>query len=59
MLTLILHIFIGSTLAGTAIVAALVSGFDTLQPILIAAAIGFLASIPVSWIVARKIMDRR
>lgn len=58
-LTLILHIFIGSTLAGSAVIAALASGYDTLQPILIAAAVGFVASIPVSWYVARQISAKR
>ena len=55
-LMLILHIFLGSTLAGSAIVAALVMGYDTLTPILIAAGIGFVASAPVSWAVARAII---
>ncbi|WP_299851610.1 CTP synthetase [uncultured Roseovarius sp.] len=54
-LALILHLFIGSTLAGSAVIAALASGHDTLIPILIAAAIGFCAAFPVSWAVARKL----
>ncbi len=54
-LFLILHIFIGSTLAGSAVVAALALGHDTLVPILISAAAGFVAAFPVSWVVARKI----
>ena len=33
----VLHLFIGSTLAGSFVIAALAAGFDTLQPILIAA----------------------
>jgi len=36
-------------------VIALVMGLDTLQPIVIAAAIGFLLSIPASWLVAKQI----
>ena len=58
-LALILHLFIGSTLAGSAVVASLASGYDTLMPILIAAAVGFVAAIPVSAIVAKKIYDGR
>lgn len=58
-LVLILHIFIGSTLAGSAVVAALTLGFDTLVPILVAAALGFVAAIPVSWLVAREIAKLR
>ena len=54
-LVLIIHIFIGSTLAGSAVIAALTLGFTTLVPILIAAGVGFLAAFPVSWIVAQKI----
>lgn len=58
-LSLILHIFIGATLAGSAVIAALASGYDTLQPILIAAAVGFVASIPINWYVARQLSSRR
>src|SRR6056297_651131 len=58
-LFLILHLFIGSTLAGSLVIAALASGYDTLQPILIAAGIGFVAAFPVSWIVSKKLYDLR
>lgn len=54
-LTLILHIFIGSTLAGSAVIAALAAGYGTLTPILIAAAMGFVLSFPLSWYVARQL----
>lgn len=54
-LTLIMHIFIGTTLAGIGVVVALVMGLDTMQPILIAALIGYVISIPASWFVARAI----
>ena len=57
-LFLIVHIFVGATLAGSAVVAALTFGFDTLQPVLIAALIGFLAAFPVSWYVAKQIHER-
>jgi len=43
------------TLAGIFVVAALATGNDTLQPILVAAAAGFLLAIPASWFVAREI----
>jgi predicted PurR-regulated permease PerM len=55
-LVLIIHIFLGSTLAGSAIVAALTLGYDTLTPILIAAAVGFIAGIPASWAIARRLL---
>ncbi|MEV8465183.1 CTP synthetase [Fluviibacterium sp. DFM31] len=54
-LALLLHIVIGATLAGTVIVVALVLGYDTLTPILIAAGLGFLAAIPASIVVARAL----
>lgn len=57
-LLLILHIFIGSTLAGTAVIAALSLGYDTLTPILVTAAVGFVAGFPLSWIVAKKLQDQ-
>jgi predicted PurR-regulated permease PerM len=54
-LTLILFSIISTTLMGTGIVAALTLGKDTLTPILIAAALGFVLAIPASWLVARQI----
>jgi predicted PurR-regulated permease PerM len=54
-LTLILFSMISPGLMGTALVIALTMGMDTLTPILIAAALGFVLAIPVSWLVARQI----
>lgn len=54
-LALILHLLIGSSLAGAAVIAALVLGLDTLKPILVAAAVGFVAAVPASWVVARRL----
>ncbi|RBI75680.1 CTP synthetase [Roseovarius sp. TE539] len=53
----ILHLFIGSTMAGSAVIAALVMGHDTLNPILVAAGLGFLAAFPVTYVVTRKLMS--
>lgn len=53
----LLYSLIGTTLAGSAIVVALVMGFDDLTGILGAAVIGALAALPVSWLVARKLYD--
>ena len=58
-LALILHLFIGSTLAGIGVIAALVSGLDTLNPILISAAAGFILSVPVTWLVTRQLWQNR
>ncbi|HBD91665.1 MAG: CTP synthetase [Rhodobacteraceae bacterium GWE1_64_9] len=54
-LMLVIFSMASTALMGAFIVAALTMGQDTLQPILIAAALGFVAAIPVSWFVARQI----
>ncbi|WP_375175438.1 CTP synthetase [Pseudooceanicola sp.] len=51
----ILYSLIGTTLAGSAVIVALVSGQDRLWPIVIGAALGFLAALPVTYLVAKKI----
>ena len=56
-LGLIMHLFIGSTLSGVAVIVALVSGQDTLIPILIAAALGFIAAIPATYLMTKKVMS--
>lgn len=55
MLFFFLHIFIGATMAGSGVIAALSLGYGTVGPILIAAAIGFVAAFPVTWVVQRRI----
>ena len=54
-LAMILHLFIGATLSGVAVIAVLVAGLTTLTPILAAAAAGFVAAFPVSYLVARQL----
>ena len=54
-LAMMLYSLIGTTLAGSAVVVALVIGQDTLRPILIAAALGFIAALPVAWAVAAQL----
>ena len=44
------------TLMGIAVVVALVIGQDTLTPIMVAASLGLVASVPVSWLVARQLL---
>ncbi|QGX99161.1 CTP synthetase [Roseovarius faecimaris] len=56
-LSLILHLFIGSTLGGMGIVAALVLGYGTLFPILAGGLAGFLAAFPVSYVIAKKLYE--
>lgn len=52
-----LHIFIGSTLAGSFVIAVLSMGLTTPAHIIIAAVLGFVAGLPVSWFVAQKIRE--
>lgn len=53
----ILFSLISTTLMGTAVVVALTMGQDTLKPILVSAAIGFVSAIPITWYIAKKIME--
>ncbi|ROU03587.1 CTP synthetase [Histidinibacterium lentulum] len=55
-LAVTLHSLIGTTLAGSLVTAVLVAGYGTLAPILAAAALGFLAAIPASLLVAKRIL---
>lgn len=53
----ILYSLIGTSLAGTLVIAALTLGFGTLQPIVAAAAIGFVLALPATWIITKMIID--
>lgn len=54
-LTMILYSMIATAMAGTGVIAVLTAGYDTLWPILIAAAVGAALAVPVAWAVARQI----
>ncbi|MEF3046858.1 CTP synthetase [Pseudotabrizicola sp. L79] len=54
-LMMLMFTIVSTSLMGAAIVVALTMGLDTLRPILMAAAIGFVVAIPVSWFIARQI----
>ena len=54
-LTLILHIFTGATLSGTAIILALVLGATSATAIIAAALAGFVIAFPASWWIAAAI----
>lgn len=56
-LGLIFHLFIGSTFAGSAVVAALALGQDTAPPIVLSALVGFVISVPVSLWVAKTVLS--
>lgn len=51
----ILFSLIATTLAGTAIIAVLTAGYVTLIPVVSAAALGALAAVPVTYLIAREI----
>ncbi len=50
-----LYSIIGTSLAGSFVIAALVTGYDTAVPIIVAAAVGAVLGLPVSYFVARAI----
>lgn len=54
-LMMTLFSMIATTLMGVGVVIALTTGYDTLQPIVIAAVVGFVLAIPVSWFVAKQL----
>ena len=56
-LALVIFSILSVTCMGIAIVVTLVAGFDTMVPIVVAAALGLVASVPASWMVARQIAD--
>lgn len=54
-LMMMIFSMVATTLMGIGVVIALTSGYDTLRPILIGAAVGFVAALPVSWAIARRL----
>jgi len=56
-LVFILHLFIGATLAGVGLVAALVMGLDSMWALGGAVLAGFVLAFPVSWVVAQAMRD--
>ena len=54
-----LYSIIGTTMAGILIIAALTAGYDTLVPIIIAAGIGAVAGLPISYLVAQAIIKNK
>ncbi len=54
-LAMTLFSMIATTLMGTFVVVALVTGYDTLVPLVTAAALGLVVSVPASWLIARAL----
>lgn len=55
LLARILYSLIAATLSGSGVVLVLVAGYDSLWPILIAAAAGAVLAAPISYVLARKL----
>lgn len=51
----VLHAVVSTTLMGVGVTAVLAANMQGWKPIVIAAAIGFVVALPVSWLIARKI----
>lgn len=58
-LATILYSVIATTMAGSFFIAALVIGYDTMVPILVAVALGVVMAIPISYLVARAIISNK
>lgn len=58
-LALILHAVVATALMGAAVTGVLAAGMVTTWPITLAALGGFVASIPISWLVARAIVRQQ
>lgn len=54
-LMMILFSMVATTLMGVGVIIALTTGFVTLEPILLAAAIGFVLAVPVAWLIAKQL----
>lgn len=54
-LAMTLYTIIGSTLAGICVIIALTTGNDTLQPLLVAAAIGAALGLPAALYIAKQL----
>jgi hypothetical protein len=57
-LAVVIYIFLGPTLAGAAIVAALTMGLFDTASVLAAAVAGFVLALPASWVVAKQIDNK-
>ncbi len=58
-LAIMLYAIIATTLAGSLIIAALTAGYDTMVPILLAAALGAVAAMPVSYLIAQAVITNK
>ncbi len=54
-IALLIYIIVAPTLAGIAMVAVLVIGADTGNPVIASVLVGALVAIPVAWLIAKKL----
>lgn len=54
-LVMFLFSMISTTLMGVGVIVTLVTGYGPLYPILVGVAVGFVLSVPQSWIFAKQI----
>ena len=51
----IIYAMSGASLAGLFMIVALVAGYDDAKGVIIAVTVGFIAGLPVAWIIAKKL----
>lgn len=54
-LMMVLYSMIATAMAGIGVIAVLTMGYGTLWPIVVAAVVGAVLALPVSWAVAQQI----
>lgn len=52
-----LYSIVGTSIAGACVVAVLTMGYDTMMPIIYAAAAGAIVALPVTWLVTKAILE--
>lgn len=58
-IVILLFTIVSAVLMGSFMVAALVMGFDTAKPVIISVVLGFVVAMPISWILAQKLNQKR
>ena len=56
-LTMVMYSIVGTTLAGIGVIAAVTMNLYDVQSIVVAAAVGAVVAVPVSWVIAKKLQS--
>ncbi|WP_165814407.1 hypothetical protein [Pararhodobacter oceanensis] len=56
-MTSLLYAVVGTTLAGIGVIVAVTMNMYDVQSIVVAAVIGAIVALPVSWLIARKLQE--